>query len=164
MVTLTVTPDQDAIVGEVQIGAPPERVFQALTDPRQLLKWWGQAGLYRCTDWQTDVRVGGKWKSVGRGDTGVEFTVEGEYLELDPPRALAYTWRSSWAQFRESRVRWELIPQASGTLAKIRHSGLSGDPEAMKSYSGGWPRVVAWMKAFVETGETVDTRKPVSAA
>jgi len=35
-----ITPNQDAIISEVQINAPAERVFQALTDPRQLLRWW----------------------------------------------------------------------------------------------------------------------------
>jgi hypothetical protein len=35
-----VTPDQDALVTEVYIAAPPERAFQALTDPRQLRVWW----------------------------------------------------------------------------------------------------------------------------
>jgi hypothetical protein len=31
------------------------------------------------------------------------------------------------------------------------------------SHSQGWTRVLAWVQAFVEKGETVDTRKPVSA-
>jgi uncharacterized protein YndB with AHSA1/START domain len=38
MATIAISHDQDAIQGEVQIAAPPERVFQALTDPRQLLQ------------------------------------------------------------------------------------------------------------------------------
>jgi uncharacterized protein YndB with AHSA1/START domain len=36
-----ITPDQDAIVGEVEVAAPSERVFQALIDPAQLIRWWG---------------------------------------------------------------------------------------------------------------------------
>jgi hypothetical protein len=36
-----ITPARDAIVGEVEVAAPPERVFRALTDPAQLIRWWG---------------------------------------------------------------------------------------------------------------------------
>ena len=102
---------------------------------------------------------GGKWKSVGTSEAGGQFQVEGEYLEIDPPRLLVYTWRSSWRDFRESKVRWDLAPSNGGTLLKIRHAGLAQDPEGAKNYGGGWPRVLAWMQAFVERGETVDTRK-----
>jgi len=158
MATLAISPDQDALLGDVHIGAPPERIFAAITDPRQLLQWWGQAGLYRCTDWSSDVRVGGKWRSEGKGEDGVAFSVEGEYLEVDPPRLLVYTWRSSWMQFRQSTVSWELIPHGQGTLVKIRHAGLARDPEAAKSYGSGWPRVLAWMQAFVEKGQTIESR------
>jgi uncharacterized protein YndB with AHSA1/START domain len=36
MATVAVTPDQDAVVAEIFIAAPPERVFQAITDPDQM--------------------------------------------------------------------------------------------------------------------------------
>ena len=35
-----ISPNEDMIVVEIEIAAPPERVFRALTDPRQLLLWW----------------------------------------------------------------------------------------------------------------------------
>jgi uncharacterized protein YndB with AHSA1/START domain len=38
-----IMPDQDAIVGEVEVDAPPELVFRALTDPAQLIRWWSDA-------------------------------------------------------------------------------------------------------------------------
>jgi|ERR1700730_11254333 len=65
MATVAVTPEQDAIVGEIFIAAPPERVFQAITDPNQMPLWWGQQGVYRITEWKADLRPGGKWSSVG---------------------------------------------------------------------------------------------------
>lgn len=158
MSTLAITPDQDAVYGELFIAAPPERVYAAITDPLQLLRWWGQNGMYRCVNWESDLRVGGKWKSTGIGESSGEFQVEGEYLEIDPPKLLVYTWRSSWRGFQQSKVRWELTPSGNGTLLKIRHSGLASDPDGAKNYGGGWPRVLAWMQAFVERGETVETR------
>ena len=35
---------QDAIVAEIEVAAPPERVFAALIDPKQLMQWWGGEG------------------------------------------------------------------------------------------------------------------------
>ena len=39
MSTVCITPDQDVIVAEIQIAAPPDRVFQAITDPQQVPQW-----------------------------------------------------------------------------------------------------------------------------
>jgi uncharacterized protein YndB with AHSA1/START domain len=77
MATIEVTPDQDAVLAEIHIAAPPERVFQAISDPSQLKNWWGQKGKYRHTDAQFDVRPGGKWRTAGAGDDGEEFHVSG---------------------------------------------------------------------------------------
>ena len=39
MATAAITSDQDVVTAEIFIAAPPERVFQAITDPNQTLKW-----------------------------------------------------------------------------------------------------------------------------
>jgi uncharacterized protein YndB with AHSA1/START domain len=172
MATITVNPAQDAATGEIFIAAPPERVFQALTDPKQAPQWWGQKGMYRITEWKCDVRPGGKWSSVGVGADGTSFRVDGEYLEVDPPRLLVHTWNASYGGSLKTVVRWELEPRnvhglqhngprkmGTGTVVKIRHEGFAGAPEAACNHAQGWTRVLGWMQAFVENGETVDTRK-----
>ncbi len=152
---MAISHDQDAIQGEVHIAAPPERVFQALTDPRQVMQWWGQKGGYHHTGWRGDVRPGGEWRSDGVSDTdGKPFHVGGEYVEVDPPRLLSYTWVASWSGAVQTLVRWELEAVAGGTLVRIRHSGFRV-AQAQNHYQG-WVRVVGWMQAFVERGETVD--------
>lgn len=163
MAAISVTPDQDVVVGEVHIAAPPERVFKALTDPQELLQWWGQQGLYRGKTWNTDVRPGGKWSTSGISADGKEFNVHGEYLELDRPRLIVYTWTATWTGDLKTTVRWELVPSAGGTLVKIHHSGFGGHPEHAKNHGQGWTRVLAWMQVFVERGETVDSRPPAPA-
>jgi len=80
------TTNKDEIVSEIRIAAPPQRVFEALVDPAQVVKWWGQTGIYRCTQFESDVRVGGKWRSLGIDGNGSKFEVAGEYLQVDPPR------------------------------------------------------------------------------
>ncbi len=175
MASVTVTPEQDAVYGEIFVAAPPARVFEAITDPHQIPRWWGQHGVYRITEWKGDLRPGGKWSSVGTGADGTSFRVDGEYLEVDPPRLLVHTWIASWAGNLQTVVRWELEPTdvhglhpsgpkraGTGTLLKIRHQGFAGAPQAAKGHAEGWTRVLGWMQAFLEQGETVETRLPLA--
>jgi uncharacterized protein YndB with AHSA1/START domain len=160
--TTTITPDQDAIDGELYVRAPPERVFAAISDPKQLVQWWGQSDMYRVTKCTGELRAGGKWRSEGMSLDGDPFHVEGEYIEVDPPRRLVYTWIASWAPELRTTVIWELTSQNNGSLIKIRHHGFAGHGEHAKNHAQGWIRVLAWMQAFVEKGETVDTRPPTA--
>jgi uncharacterized protein YndB with AHSA1/START domain len=155
------TPDADAIISEIHVEAPPDRVFQALVDPKQVVQWWGQTGVYRCTKFHADLRAGGKWSSAGVDGEGRTFEVSGEYLEVDPPRLLVYTWVASWTGEVKTTVRWELEATSQGTLVRICHSGFAAHPEVAQSYRG-WPRMLGWLQAFLQSGETVADRKSVS--
>lgn len=161
MTTSKMSPDADEIMVEIQIAAPPERVFQALTDPSQVVKWWGQTGVYRCTKFECDLRAGGKWRSGGVDGRGGPFEISGEYLEVDPPRVLASTWLATWTGDAQTKVRWELEPVGKGTLVRLRHSGLAAHPKLAESYRG-WPRMLGWLQALLERGETVEDRKAAS--
>ena len=171
MATATITPDQNAVTAEIFIAAPPARVFQAISDPSQLPQWWGQQGLYRVTNSKFDVRVGGKWRSDGVGADGQAFYVEGEYLEVDPPRRLVFTWIGSYTGTLKTTVAWTLEPQSvhalhaagpkksgTGTLVRVHQEGFAGYPDAAKSHGEGWKRVLGWLEAFAERNETIETR------
>jgi len=154
--------DSDEIVSEIRIAAPCERIFQALVDPQQVVQWWGQAGIYRCTKFESDLRVGGAWRSIGVDGTGREFEITGEYLEVDPPRLLSSTWLATWTGKVETKIRWELEPTKKGTLVRIRHSGFAAHPEIAQAYRG-WPRMLGWLQSLLERGETVEQRPSMSA-
>jgi uncharacterized protein YndB with AHSA1/START domain len=159
MATKVITPDQDAIELDIEIAAPPDRVFKAITDPTQLLKWWGQAGMYHCTNWTADLRPGGQWRCEGVSDKdGSAFNVNGEYLEVDPPRTLSHTWIPSYGSDSKTVVRWELTPSGKGTHLRLNHSGFAGAPESAKGHYDGWIRVLGWMQGFVEKGTTLAER------
>ena len=162
MASLTMSLDQDAVLAEIHIAAPQKQVFQAIADPNQVKKWWGQKGRYRHTESESDFRPGGKWRTSGVGDDGKEYEVGGEYIEIEPPWLLVYTWVASFDGRTPTTVRWELSPHEDGTLVKLQHSGFAQKPEASKHYSGGWPTVLGWMQAYVERGETVETRNAAS--
>lgn len=140
MAATTVTPDQDSIISEIEIAAPPERVFKALTDAGELKRWFTSP---ECPvkSWQMDARLGGRYSySTEKGSTVVnnvsEFECHGEILEYDPPRLLAYTWIGNWHddQAQHTVVRWELTPKSGGTLVKVTHSGLASLPIAQRLY------------------------------
>jgi uncharacterized protein YndB with AHSA1/START domain len=153
MATTKVSPDADAIVMEIQIAAPPERVFQALIDPKQAMEWW-RNDTVSIEEFHLEPRTGGRWgyqtKQVVDGAN--KFRVEGEVLAYDPPRLLAYTWIANLHEdkARRTEVRWELTPASNGTLVKLTHSGLTQEPKARQSYSSGWPGLVDRLKKFVE--------------
>jgi uncharacterized protein YndB with AHSA1/START domain len=156
--TTHIAPDNDVVTAEIFIAAPRERIFEALTDPQQAVRWWGQSSNYRFSKFHMDVRVGGKWSSSGRSEKmGDNITVEGEFLEIDPPRRLAYTWLSSWMPVI-TKVFWELESQDKGTVVKLTHTGFAGNADMAKGHSIGWSLVLGWLQAFSEKGETVNSR------
>jgi uncharacterized protein YndB with AHSA1/START domain len=156
MPSTLITPDQDAIVSEIEIAAPPARVFQALTTGAELKRWFTSP---ECPVkfWEMDARPGGQYRYATEKGTVVvnnvsEFECHGEIVEYDPPRVLAYTWLANWHDdvTRRTVVRWELTPTKTGTRVKVKHSGLAQEPAARKDYAGGWPGVVDMLKKFVE--------------
>jgi uncharacterized protein YndB with AHSA1/START domain len=156
MASITVTPDQDALVSEIHIAAPPERVFQALLDPRQVMQWWNSP---ECPieGFSMDPKSGGRWsydtkQSKMTVNEVTKFHCEGEVLECDPPRVLSYTWIANWHERPAQRtvVRWELAASKGGTLLRVTHSGLAELAASRKDYSGGWLGVVEAIKKFVE--------------
>ena len=65
MATTYITPTRDAVISEIFIAAPPERVFQALITREQALQW-GSNHDFETTQWEMDPRRGGKWAFVAR--------------------------------------------------------------------------------------------------
>jgi uncharacterized protein YndB with AHSA1/START domain len=71
--------------------APKELVFEAMTKPEHVKRWWGQLGEgYSVPVCEIDLRVGGKWKFVNRHPKG-EVTFYGEYREISPPDRMVHT-------------------------------------------------------------------------
>ena len=64
------------ILADIEIKAPPERVFTALTSA-EITQWWGDDDTYKTTAWHSDLRPAGHWKATGMGADGLAFSVEG---------------------------------------------------------------------------------------
>jgi uncharacterized protein YndB with AHSA1/START domain len=106
--------------------------------------------MYRTHDWKVDLRPGGSWGCRARAADGSETTVGGEYIEIDPPRLLVYTWVPSWDGFVETTVRCELDPIATGTRLRITHTGFTDRATVAEGTSKGWTLVLGWLAERVE--------------
>lgn len=84
------TPSDREIVLTRQFDAPRELVFEAMTDPQAIPKWWGPRRFETIVD-KMDLRPGGEWRFINRGADGVEYGFHGVYREIVPPERLVYT-------------------------------------------------------------------------
>jgi uncharacterized protein YndB with AHSA1/START domain len=147
---LTADPVKGIVSGYVDIAASPERVFRALSTDEQAM-WWGHEGMYRTHDYEIDLRPGGKWSCRATTAKGDDWTVGGEYITVDPPRVLEYTWVPSWDNFLESRVRMEIEPTATGSRIHLTHTGFEGREGMTEGHTDGWNRVFGWLDEYVRT-------------
>jgi uncharacterized protein YndB with AHSA1/START domain len=74
------------------LPAPPRVVFQACTEPHELARWWGPRG-FTASSIDLDLRVGGSYRIAMQPPDVELFYLSGEFLEVDPPARLAYTFR-----------------------------------------------------------------------
>jgi uncharacterized protein YndB with AHSA1/START domain len=75
---------------ERTFDAPRDKVWKAFTDPEIVPHWWGKHGTTTIVE-EMDVRPGGKWRYVSRAADREEVVFYGEYLEVDPPQGLKWT-------------------------------------------------------------------------
>jgi uncharacterized protein YndB with AHSA1/START domain len=103
---------EKAMLGRTLIAAPPERIWQALTDPAQLAQWWCEA--------EVDLSAG-VYALRGPSLPGSPAEPVTTLLEHDAPRLL----RFSWPMFDvETQFSFELEAQDGGTLVTTRQVGL----------------------------------------
>src|SRR6185437_12462888 len=82
-------PEQEVVITRI-CNAPPETVFRAWTDPKQLARWWGPRDFTNPVC-EADARPGGAWRIVMRGPEGSEYPCHGVYREVVPPERLVFS-------------------------------------------------------------------------
>jgi uncharacterized protein YndB with AHSA1/START domain len=141
----------DTIVQEITIKASAARIFDALTDPDELLEWWCIEGQFKLVRALCDVRTGGKWtmRLLGYGDDEQrESIVHGVYRTVMRPNLLEYTWIREEEGHPETVVRWELQQYGDSTRVRVTHSGLN--TPRLRERNSGWIFIVQLLKEFVE--------------
>ena len=140
----------NVIVAEITIKASAERLFEALTNPEQRVKWWGLKGRFETTEMESDLRVGGRWAMRGNGIGGKPFNVVGEYQIVERPRVLAFTWLPDWdEEATETLVRFDLDEHGGVTTVPLTHSGFK--TEGSRARHQGWPQILSWLQGYAES-------------
>jgi uncharacterized protein YndB with AHSA1/START domain len=105
-----------------RFGASAEQVFEAWFDPVWLGRWMFGPGVRdeRIVQLTLDARVGGKFSFVVSRQ-GTEVDHVGEYLEIDRPRLLVFTWATRDSLPETSRVIVEITPRDAGCDVKLTH-------------------------------------------
>jgi uncharacterized protein YndB with AHSA1/START domain len=111
-----VQPNDLALQMKRVLPAPRDRIFRACTAPQELAKWWGPEG-FTAPSVELDVRVGGSYRIAMQPPDGDLFHLAGEFLEVDPPARLTYTfrWEEPDPDDRETTVALSLTDLGEST-------------------------------------------------
>jgi uncharacterized protein YndB with AHSA1/START domain len=138
-------------VYEIYIKTTPERLWEAITDPEMRAKYTFGVGVF--SDWTPGSHYEGIPRQLGTP------IVEGENLEVDPPRRLVQSFNALWSDDVKSegtsRVTWEIEQIQDSCRLTVTHDQLRED--ANNELYGGWPMVLSGLKTLLETGETLTT-------
>jgi uncharacterized protein YndB with AHSA1/START domain len=120
--------------------ATAERVFDAWLDPKIAGKWLFATDTGEMMRVEIDARVGGRFNFTDKRD-GEDVEHVGEYLEIDRPRKLVFTFSVPKYSKLSTRVTIEIVPQAAGCELTLTHEGVF--PEWMESGKQGWTMLLA---------------------
>ena len=157
--------DEYRFVYVTYIDTTPEELWQALTDPAFIRKYFGGTGPE--SDWKEGSEV--RWKMSPAGEF---HDWDQQVLESEPHRRLSYTWHSyqpemaemfGWsdeklAELRKeqrSKVTFDIEPAGSAVKLTVTHDDFEGHTEMLKGVSEGWPMILSNLKTVLETGESL---------
>jgi len=149
------TTETTAVERELAIDASPETVWEFLVDPEKATRWMGSAATL-------DPRPGGEY----RVDVIAGHVASGEFVEVDPPRRLVYTF--GWEPEESgpnpvppgsSTIEIELVRAGDGTTLRFRHYGLPG-AEVAQAHAHGWDHYLARLVVAARGDDPGEDRGP----
>jgi uncharacterized protein YndB with AHSA1/START domain/DNA-binding transcriptional ArsR family regulator len=163
--------DRPSFVYTTYIKTTPERLWQALTEPAFTERYWG---IVFDSEWQPGSAMTWHQRGVTIADP------EQRVVESEPYRRLSYTWHTFTPELSDaldftdearerlgaeprSKVTFEIDPLGEDQVKlTVIHDDLEPDGLTRSLISGGWPRVLANLKTYLETGETLPDEPPAA--
>jgi len=138
---MTVTDEAaPVLVVRRHMAVPRERVFEAWLDSESLAHWMRPGNFTHATV-TVDPRVGGGFRIVMEGRTdGGDYEHRGEYLAIEPPSLLSFTWISNATDHKPTVVTIEFHEGGTGTELVLTHQRLA--PKAVEAHREGWSDIV----------------------
>jgi len=118
-----------------RFDASPERLFDAWTDPNLATRWLFTGPTSQTHSARLDVRVGGQWVIEDRRG-GVDYRALGEYLEVDRPRRLSFTFGMPQFSAAFSQVTVEIAADGTGSVMTLIQRDLPA--EYVAATEQGW--------------------------
>jgi len=145
-------------VYRIFIHATPDQIWEAIIKPE-----WNERYGYRCPG-EYDLRPGGAYRVQAneemRANGAGDIVVDGEVVEVDPPRRLVQTWRATWLGEGFTKLTYEIEPGPGGVTSLTLIHELEDAPQtanqvagAIPGAGGGWAGVLSELKTLLETGE-----------
>ena len=117
------------------IAVPRQRVFDAWLDSEAMARWMRPGKVTHSTV-SLDPRVGGSFRILMHGPNGEDFDHRGEYLVIESPSRLSFTWISKGTDHKPTVVTIEFLESGNGTELVLTHEQLA--PKAIEGHRGGW--------------------------
>jgi uncharacterized protein YndB with AHSA1/START domain len=151
-----VTADSGGLTLHLHRLLPASRaeVFAANTEPDRLARWWGPNG-FTAPAIELDLRVGGRYRIAMQPPDGALFHLSGEFLEIEPPALIAYTfrWEEPDPDDRETIVRISLGDRGEATEMVVEQ-GVFATEGRRALHVQGWTEALLRLEALVSTGES----------
>ena len=139
-----------AVSHQYFIHSSPKKVFDAMTDPKQIVKWLADSA-------EIDLREGGQYK-IGWKD-GPQHS--GMILQLIPGKSMTLSWEWEGVSLHDTKFKLSVESKGSGSLFQIEHSGFPAQNKWTDLYAGaewGWTYFAMNLKSVLEDGH--DLRSP----
>ena len=131
------------------IAVPRERVFDAWLSSESLAQWMRPGDFTHATV-VVEPRVGGRFRIVMEGGTSVCFDHVGEYLAIERPSLLSFTWMSKATDNQPTVVTIEFHERGGGTDLVLTHRRLAAT--AIEGHRRGWTDVLRVLDEVLTRG------------
>jgi len=137
------------VVIERTFDATIDRVYQAWTDPEQLVQWFKGSPETKVLKAEADPRPGGTYR-ITIGTPGEPWVLFGTYLQATEPNLIEFTWlwEEATMEPRETIVKVELEAQGDQTKLTLTHSNFSND-QSFQAHGAGWNGVLKTLASFL---------------
>lgn len=142
---------QTPVVVQVRhrFAASAERVFDAWLNPATAGRWLFATPAGEMVRVQIDARVGGRYSIVERRG-GEEVEHAGEYLEMDRPRRLAFTFSVPAYSPTADRVTIDIAPLEHGCELTLTHELGANMAEITGKAKEGWMGLLRGLEATLD--------------